>query len=884
MDRERWRKVDRIVEAALECGVDARAELLARECAGDEGLRAEVESLLSEHDVHDSFLVRPRTEDALELLAIREEILIGKTVANYRLTRRLGRGGAGEVYLAQDIRLARPAAIKLLSVDCADNPEHVRRFRREALAASALNHPNILTIYEVGEWQGRDYIAAEFVEGATLRELIRRGPLPIPTCLDIAAQIATALAAAHGAGIVHRDIKPENIILRPDGVVKVLDFGIAKLLEPEDASISGNWSVTSVGVVIGTAAYMSPEQARGKDLDQRTDIWSLGVVLYELISGRLPFSGATPTDHVNALVGGTPERLTVLRPHTPARLEAIVSRAIAKDRDERYADSAILAEDLRELRSELDWQARVPRDWPWAPRWTSQIRRRTAIAGITLLLGIASAAGLFYRAYDLRRSPGRAAGPATGMIGSIAVLPLVNRSGTLEAEYLSDGITDNLINDLSEIPGLKVMSRGSVYRYKGQNVPPSDVGTALHVQAVLSGWMVRRSENLTVTLELVDARDSTHIWGGRYDRKLAEIPDIQEAIAREIADRLRLRLTKEDNDRLTRRYTRNSGAYQLYLKGQFYWLKEAFPSWRSGSAPDFVKSREYFEQAIEADPAYALGYSGLGHYYARAAAGGLIIPENGWPKAEAAFRKALNIDPDLPEARVGLAVIQWVNHRDWAMAERELRRAIQSNSNRPDTFYARLLAAEGRFDEAIEQARGALDLDPLSIRYSSALGRILYYARRYDEAIQQYRHALELDPRDATVHEDLGDAYERLGLGREAVAEWSTALTLTGDETTAATLRQAYARAGLPAAARMLARTTLQRITALRNRGARVPAVEYARAYMRLSQHELALRSLSKAYDEHTVFVLYINVDPAYDDLHHDSRFRELVKQLNIPS
>lgn len=854
VDQERWQHIDRLFEAVLERPAAERNSFLETECSDDPGLRAELDSLVAAHDQEDGFLERPGRLEA------------GATVGNYRIIRGLGSGGSSEVYLAQDTRLARPAAIKVLSSHWTADREQLRRFRREALAASALNHPNVVTVYEIGESSGHEFIASEFVEGATLREYIRAGSVPIAWAIETTRQIAAALTAAHQAGIIHRDIKPENVIVRSDGLVKVLDFGIAKQARTQEAG--DPTSTTATGVVVGTAAYMSPEQARGQAVDARTDIWSLGVVLYEIIAGRLPFPGATATDRIAAILERRPEPLTALRHHVPAGLERIIFRALAKDRDKRYADAAAFAEDLRKLQRESG-----------AKRFFRQIvagRRAPVLAAVLAIVAVAAAITSGWL-HSTRQAPPTA-------IQSLAVAPFVNAGGTRDVQYLCDGISDTLINDLSEIRELKVMSGNSVSRYKGAEIDTQKIAERLRVGAVLTGRVSQHADDVAVNVELVDARDNSHMWGEQYRRKLANIADIQEEIAHDVTDQLRLRLSQEEKERLARRRTSNTEAYQSYLKGRYYWFKRAYPSWLPATAPDFGKSREYYERAIEADPGYALAYAGLGHYYAMAAGNALMRPGDGWPKAEAAFKKALELDPSTADAWTGIAIVKWVDHRDWRGGEDELRRAIGlSPPSRPEPLFARLLAAEGRFNEAIAQIRRAVDLDPLSIRYSSGLGLIYYYARRYDDSINQYRQTLEIDPNDVWVHEALAGAYERKGRLQEAAAEIHASLTLAGERDTAALLDRANARLGFTAAARVLARKRLDRFAELTQRGEFVPALEQARAYLSLGEREQALRWLAKACEEHTVAVMFLKVDPLYDDLRADPRFQEIAACIRAP-
>jgi len=463
-------------------------------------------------------------------------------------------------------------------------------------------------------------------------------------------------------------------------------------------------------------------------------------------------------------------------------------------------------------------------------------------------------------------------------ISSLAVLPLVNGGGSSDAEYLADGITDSLINDLSEISQLRIMSRNSVFLYKGHSIDMRKVGDTLRVQAVLIGRLVVRGDRIIVSVELADTRNNRHIWGEQYERELVNISGLQHDIARQIAEELRLRLSAEEKSRLARVHTNNSDAYLSYLKGLFYWLKHA--------PEDFRKSRSYFEQAIEADPGYALAYFGLGFYYAFASSQGLMDPQEGWPKAEAALSKALELDPRLPEARHLRASIQWHYRRDSAGAETDFRSAIQLKANDAEVHnhYATFLLTQGRFDEAFSEIRRALDLDPLSTRYISDLAQIYYFARRYNEAIGQYRQALELDPKDALVHEWLGDACQRVGDERGALAEWRTALTLRGDAALAKRISEIFATRGFAAAVRALARTNLERWIRQKNRGEFVPAIDYARAYISLNQAEKGIEWLGKASRERNRFVFFLNTDPFYDPLRGDARFDAIARSVGVPN
>jgi eukaryotic-like serine/threonine-protein kinase len=861
MGPERWQQIDRVFEAALERPDAGRPAFVASECAGDAEMLAEVNSLLAAHEQHDGFLEQSRRRDGLSVISDHHAMsLIESIVGNYRIRSRLGSGAASEVYFGEDLRLGRPVAIKFLARPWTADEDNVRRFRREALAASALNHPNILTIYEIGKWQDRDFIVAEYVDGVTLRQYLRSQRPSLDSSLEIAFQLANALAAAHSAGIVHRDIKPENVMVRTDGLIKVLDFGIAKQASPRGAAASD--PDTANGVVIGTAPYMSPEQARGEPVDHRTDIWSLGVVLYEMLAGRLPFPGDTPADHIAAILGREPESLGKVRRDLPSGLEALVGRMLAKNRNERYSDAAALAKHLGQLRTDVK-----------NPSWFVFPSRNRLIGGFLALVLATSAA--LWEVRHLRPPDGAGAVSRTlgqDQILSLAVLPLLNAGGRPDTEYLADGITDSLIDDLSAIPELKVMSRNSVFRYKGQIVDARQVGETLGVRAVISGRLVLIEDTVSVSVELVDTRNHQHIWGEEYHRKLANIFSLPQDMAREITQALRLRLSTDNAIRMHRLHTTNPEAYKLYLQGLFYWVKE--------TPADFRKSCAYFERAVNADPNYALAYSGVGNYYGFASAHGLMNPDEGWPKAEAAINKALELDPGLSDARHGLAALRWIYRRDVAGAEKEFLHAIQVNANDAEArnHYSGFLVALGRFDEAIAQSGVAIECDPLSTRFITNLGRAYYYARRYDAAIRQYRLALELDSKSRPVHELLAEVYARSGTERAAVTEWQTALVLAGGSAAADALGNSYMKNGFSAALRTLGQHELERCTRRTEHGEFVPAADYARAYIRLGNADLALQWLAKADSERNRFASLIKVDPFYDILRRDPRFNVIAE------
>jgi eukaryotic-like serine/threonine-protein kinase len=867
MDRERWRQVDRISASALRRRPDERAAFLDEECDGDEELRMDVDSIIA-HGQAEDFMERPVAEEAARLVAkVADEPLDGQTVGPYKILRRLGAGGMGEIYLARDARLARPVALKLLSAHFTADEEHVRRFRREALAASALNHPNILTVYEVGRWRGRDFIAAEYVEGVTLRALMRGKKLSLPEALDTALQIAAALSAAHGAGIVHRDIKPENVMIRPDGLVKVLDFGIAKYAEPPAHARDSkqSWVMTATGVVIGTTAYMSPEQTRGVGVDARSDVWSLGVILYEMVARRLPFPGKTPTDRVAAILEREPEPLSRLRRGVPPELERIVGRTLAKNRDERYTRVAEMAEDLRRLRATLGDERPFRFTMPAPARGLLLYGRRRVVVRLAVLLLVMTAA-LAAGIYFLRPGAGGA------QITSLAVLPLANAGGSADAEYLSDGITESLIDSLSQLPNLKVMSRNSVFRYKGQEVDARTVGNTLGVSAVLMGRLVQRGDDLTVSVELVDAGDNSHLWGGQYSRKMADLLALQSEVTRDVSRKLRARLSSPDEQRLAKSYTGNPEAYQLYLKGRYHLLKNTRPEIQTGVS--------YFRQAIEVDPSYALAHAGLAEAYRLLAISGEMPPTELMPQAKAAARKAVEIDDGLAEAHTALGHVIFWHDWDWEAAENQFRRALELDPNSADAHgaYANLLSYTGRHDEAIAEIKRARELDPLNPRTNVIEGVTLINAGRADEALDTLRKTLKLEPNYWFARQYAASAYIEKGMYPEAIAEAREAREFPDVPTRpAAFLGYALAKSGRRAEARAEVEGLLKL-----SKERYVPPYNIAMIYNGLGKRDETLAWLERGYREREPRMVFLKVEPKWNNLRDDPRFQDLLRRVGF--
>ena len=797
----------------------------------------------------------------------------------------------GEVYLAHDTKLDRKVALKVLPAEVASNQERMRRFVQEAKSVSALNHPNIITIYEVDQVDSIYFIASEFIDGETLRERIRNGQLSLSQTLDVAVQIASALAAAHSARIIHRDIKPDNIMLRRDGIVKVLDFGLAKLTElsqPIDSEASTRAAIkTGPGVVLGTALYMSPEQARGLTLDERTDIFSLGVVLYEMVAGRLPFEGNNTTEVLAEIISDhEPPPLARYSRATPSELERIVSKALRKDRDERYQTIKDLLLDLQSLKQELEFEKKLERSVSQKAEISSEARtqasaievsapKTNAIIGYTraieqnrrniliaaVLILAAITVGYFYFARASRRT-----------INSIAVMPLVNASNNPDMEYLSDGISESLINSLSQLPDVKVIASTSSFRYKGKQIDPEDVAQTLGVQAILTGRVSQRADDLLINVELVRTADKTQIWGEQYSRKVSDLLSVQRDIAKEITTNLRLKLTGVEQARIAKRYTENPEAYQLYLKGRFYWNK------RTGDAAK--KAIDYFNQAIEKDPNFALGYAGLSDAYQLLNLYSEASPREVFPRAKATAQRALELDSSVAEAHTSLASTLFFYDRNFPEAEREYQRAIQLNPNNATAHHwygVTYLAKMQRFDEAIAELKRALELDPLSLAINTDLGNTYVQARQYDKAIDQLRKTIEMDQSFYFAHVVLGMAYELKGELQNAIAEYQTARRLNDDPFVLALLGNSYAVSGKRDVALKIA-DQLKQLATQRF----VYAYGIALIYVGLGDKDEAFQWLEKSYQAREARITRLKVDPFLDSLRSDPRFEDLSRRVGL--
>jgi eukaryotic-like serine/threonine-protein kinase len=899
MEAERLKQIEEIYHAALEIAPAERFSFLIKVCGEDEDLRGEVESLLAVQISSDNlFDASPESLAAEMFFEQRKEPaanLTGKEISHYKIERLLGQGGMGAVYLASDTKLDRPVALKILPPEFAGVKERMSRFVREAKSASALNHPNIITIYEINEAGGTHFIAEEFIDGKTLNQHVKRNSLDFESVLKIAIQIASALDEAHSAGIVHRDIKPDNMMVRPNGLVKIVDFGIAKLLAAPQSNAeaagaaAASKSVTKPGTIIGTVSYMSPEQARGEKVDARSDIFSFGVVLYEMISGALPFEGETATEMLGAILKDEPKPLN--KTQVPAAMEKIIGKCLRKDRNKRYQTIKDALVDLLDLKQELEFRNKLKRTAaPDRPEAKTQIQRATTVDEINRTTANQTVAGggsggpkKSYSAVGLTVVLLCAIGfsayfyfnSSQQQIKSIAVLPFVNvndggGSGDRDREYLSDGLSENLINIFSRLPQLKVIASSSSFKFRGENVNVQEAAKKLGVAAILTGRIARRGDDLQISVELIDPADNTRLWGDIYNRKDSGVLSVPEEIARAVSEKLRLKLSGAQERQIAKRMTNNPQAYQSYLNGVFYR--------RKNGAENNRKAIEYQNRAIALDENFAAAYTELSNNFAALVEIGALNPKEGMPQARAAAEKALALDETLAEAHDALAGVRYFEF-DWTGAESAFKRAIELNPNlaAAHSFYANYLSRSGRFDEALREIRLAQELDPLKTGLIGNEAAFLYHARRYDESLALQKRLITQSPADnAFFYLVLANIYVQKGQYAEAILSYQTSLQLEETSSALIYLGRVYALSGRRGDAAAI-------LDKLKTTEKYVSPAELAILYAALGEREKAFASLEKAYTERDFQLTSLKVEPGYDALRGDPRFQDLIKRNGFP-
>jgi eukaryotic-like serine/threonine-protein kinase len=868
MTPEQWKKLDDLFHEALELDEESRAAFLLRACGGDERLREEAVRLIAAHEREDSFIDSPIFEQTVESTDDdRHESPVGRRIGPYQVVSQLGRGGMGEVYLAEDSRLGRKVAIKLLPAKFTADAGRVRRFEQEARASSSLNHPNIITVHDIGEIEGKHYLVEEFIDGQTLRQLLNDAPqqrLEIERALDITAQMARALAAAHEAGIVHRDIKPENVMVRHDGLVKVLDFGLAKLTEPTEPRVSPIETApltlagveSTTGTAMGTVGYMSPEQPRGQEVDHRSDLFSLGVVLYEMIAGGRPFAGATASHTIVSILEREPEPLEERVPRVPAELEHITEKCLAKNRDQRYRSAQALLSDMISLR-ERSARGVAPENVIKPQVWSTS-RHLLAFAMMMIMVVAALVYALLV---------GHTPGEGTVDIKSLAVLPFESLDPKEEDATLGLKLADALILRLGRLRQIVVRTTRAVERYASETLDPLEAGRQQQVDVVLVGNFQRAGERLRVRARLLRTSDGQQLWAGVFDERGADSFILQDALAEQTAQALVPQLTGRERKLVVRRGTESVEANRLYTEGRYYWNKR--------NVEGIQKCVQLLEQALKLDSKYALAYAGLADSYITLSDYDLLPASVAFPKARDAAQRALKYDDSLAEAHTALAVIKANYDWDWAGADHAFEKALEINPNYATAhqWYAEFLTGMGRHEKALEHIHHAAQLDPLSLIIQSVEALILIYARDYDGAIAQCRRVISRDPTFGEVYYHLGFAYEQKGMFRKAMHANQKYFTLMGYNTPAvATIR---------ASPVLDARDYWEKMVELAKppTGSEFNAAE---AWAQLGETDKALASLEQACAKRGYGISYLKVNPNLDPLRAHPRFQELLRQVKL--
>jgi serine/threonine protein kinase/tetratricopeptide (TPR) repeat protein len=857
MTPERWQQVKGLLQEALELAPAQRQAFLDRACSNDDSLRREVESLLSSDDKARSTFLQSAPNVRLALTK-------GTRLGDFEILSLLGAGGMGEVYRARDHRLDRDVAIKVLPRFVSLDPERLRRFEQEAKAAAALNHPNIVAVFHMGSYEGVSYLVSELLEGDTLREQLKHGPLPPRKAIDYGIQIAHGLAAAHERGIVHRDLKPENLFATRNSQVKILDFGLAKLMPPEsETQLTKQTLDTEPGVVMGTVGYMSPEQVRGQPADQGSDIFAFGAILYEMLSGQRAFHKPTSVETMSAILNEDPPALSQVVPNPPAALQCVVSRCLEKDPANRYSSG--------ELVSSLEESSVAPQSLRESHQWRWYAMVSIAAAALVLAISI-----LRFNLRGWRNHLRLTAG--TTQIESLAVLPFANVSGDSRQDYFVDGMTDQLITDLAQIARLRVTSRTSAMQFRDTKKPVPQIARDLNVDAVVEGSVMHSGDRVRITAQLIEAKTDRNLWARSYERNSRDVMALQDELARDISEEIRVTLTPEEDKRLVASRTPNPQAYDAYLRGRYFWSRR--------TEAELHKAKDYFEQAIAADPAYAPAYSGLADtYFYLSYAWGHMPPMEGMPLSRAAALKAIELDDSAGEGHASLGVVKFSYDWDFAGAEQELKRAVRLSPNFSNAHqtYAVLLGVLQRPDESLAEIRKAVEVDPLSMPVRNMFASRLATYNRCDESLAEDRRTLELDP-NAThmsmLHDRMAGCYRAKGMEKEFLEEWTEARKANGaTPQEIEDFQKTYATSGRNAILRKDLQVQLHRWE--KDHWHR-DGWEIAMAYANLGENDEAFAWIEKLIELRCtmLFWLYDGDNP----LRKDPRFAEVKRKMGIPN
>jgi serine/threonine protein kinase/Tfp pilus assembly protein PilF len=863
MEIKDWQRIESLFHTALELDAEERTAYIARTCGTDEPLRKEVESLIAAFECQGGRLEQPAFNLGMKILSDgpKRASLAGKLIGPYKILQLLGQGGMGEVYLAEDTGLGRKVALKFLSNKFTDDGWAKRQLTKEAQAVAMLDHPNICTVHGIETYDGYSYMVMQYVEGETMASLTNGKTLEVKQALNLAGQIASALAEAHSHGIIHRDITPRNIMVTTGGQVKMLDFGLAKVVQQRQglqSAVESRSNISKLGFVVGTVAYMSPEQLRAERLDFRSDIFSFGTVLYEMLSGRNPYAREqdSEADIISAILKSDPPPLKDLVPHLPSSLDHIVQKCLQKNREQRYQSASEMLLDLDNFEKGI----------AVAPPIRNYVSSHMfAVLALILLLVIGGA--LVYSRQT--------------RVPTLAVLPIAGESADHSMDYLKDGITEAVINKLSHLSRLKVKAFTLVSGYKGRQVDPQQIGRELDVDTVLVGTVIQRGEQMVLQTNLINTSDGSQIWSEKYDINPAEMLTLQEELSDKITSKLNLLVSSDEKRQLNKRGTNNAEAFRQYWIGRYYWNKR--------DKENIKKAIDYFNRAIDLDPAYAQAYAGLADSYILlpTVAYGSVETAYAVPRARSAASKALDLDNTLCEARTALGVVKLKYDWNWTEAEKEFKQAIDLNPEYASAhfWYSNLLAITGHLDEAIAESEKAKEFDPFSPLVDINLGRAYYYAGQYDRAGEYFSNMLKKEPDNLRSLYMLGLVYQQKHMTNEAIEAFEKVYA-RDKALAAAPLGYAYARAGRKndalAMVNEIDKLSQQSETENSSNPIHISPQEKGIIYIGLDDREQAFTYLQQACDEKFASLTYLKVEPLFNSLHSDPRFADLVRCVKL--